>query len=311
MPHTQAIEAPLTSNATFIVLTIAPGRETNVRSVLAGIGGLAKSVAFRDPTAALSVTVGIGARAWDAVTGLPRPAELKPFEDIRGATHSAPATPGDIVLHLRAERRDMTFEFEKHLLEQLGDAATVVDEVEGFRYFDARDLLGFVDGTANPVGPAVPDAVLVAHADDAHCAGGAYLVIQKYLHDMKGWNNLPVETQEKIIGRTKLDNIELPDQPEADQKPHKQLSTIVDEDGNECDILRDNMPFGSPGKGEFGTFFIGYSRRLWVIEEMLKRMFIGVPEGKHDRILDYSRAVTGCTFFVPSAAMLESIDDNN
>jgi len=185
----------------------------------------------------------------------------------------------------------------------------VVDETTGFRYFDVRDLLGFVDGTANPVGPSVPESILVAE-EDTSSVGGSYIVIQKYVHDLSTWNTLSTEVQESIIGRKKLDNIELDDAPDDKQKAHKTLATIEDENGVEHDILRDNMPFGSPGEGVFGTYFIGYSRRLWVVEKMLQRMFVGEPEGMHDRLLDYSRPLTGTTFFAPSASALAGLDDD-
>ncbi|KAJ0385104.1 hypothetical protein COL922a_007042 [Colletotrichum nupharicola] len=179
----------------------------------------------------------------------------------------------------------MSFEFERQLMDLLGDAVKTEDETVGFRYFDARDVLG-----------PRPDP------------GGSYVVVQKYLHDLKAWRSLSTEKQEAIIGRTKLDNAELNDAEDGRQQSHKSLATIEDEDGNEHDILRDNMPFGSPASGEFGTYFIGYSKKLWVTEKMLERMFIGNPPGLHDRILDFSKAVTGSTFFVPSARVLESLD---
>ncbi|WOO79944.1 putative deferrochelatase/peroxidase YfeX [Vanrija pseudolonga] len=310
-PQVQAIDGPLTSTATFLILTVAPGAESTVASVLGSISGLSKNVAIRDAGAGLSVTVGIGARVWDAVTKLPRPAELHEFKELKGATHTAPSTPGDLLIHIRAERRDMVYEFERLLLDQLGAAVKVQDETTGFRYFDARDLLGFIDGTANPIGQALDASVLVAAGDDAGAGaaavGGSYVTTQKYLHNLGAWNKLKTEDQEAAIGRTKIDNVELADQADDAQKPHKQLATIVDDQGVEHDILRDNMPFGAPGKGEYGTYFIGYSRKLWVTEEMLRRMFIGVPEGKHDRILDFSTPVTGSVFFVPSAEVLAKI----
>lgn len=311
MPQPQAVEAPLTLAATFLTLTITdkPDAQSTVRSALASISDLSKNVVIRAPTSNFAVTVGIGSDVWDNLTKLPRPRELHPFKEIRGKRHTAPSTPGDLLLHIRADRRDISFEFERQLLNLLGDAVKVEDEVVGFRYFDARDLLGFVDGTANPVGPEITESVMVTTNDDEAAAGGSYLVTQKYLHDLKAWNHLKIEAQENIIGRTKLDNVELPDQDADQQKPHKQLSTIEDENGEEKDILRDNMPFGSPATGEYGTFFIGYSRELWVIEKMLERMFIGVPEGLHDKILDYSTAKTGNVFFVPSADVLEKLDD--
>lgn len=144
---------------------------------------------------------------------------------------------------------------------------------------------------------------------DPNAHGGSYLVVQKYVHSLAAWNRLSTEQQEAVIGRTKLDNIELADAGASEQKSHKTLSTITDDAGVEHDILRDNMPFGSPGHGEFGTYFIGYTARLWVIERMLERMFIGDPPGKHDRLLDASTALTGGVFFVPPASLLAGLGD--
>jgi porphyrinogen peroxidase len=305
----QRVDAPLTQSATFLVVTVKDSVEANktARSALSSLDDLAKNVSIRDLGASFACTVGIGSNAWKRLTGLPRPAELHPFPEVKGAKHTAVSTPGDLLFHIRSERRDLNFEFERQLLGLLGDSVTVEDETVGFRYFDVRDLLGFVDGTANPVGPAVPASILVAE-EDASAVGGSYIVIQKYVHDLATWRKLSTEQQEAIIGRTKLDNIEL-DDPDADkQQPHKSLATIEDEKGNEQSILRDNMPFGSPGSGEFGTYFIGYSRRLWVIEKMLERMFVGEPPGLHDRLLDYSRPLTGTTFFAPSASLLASLE---
>ncbi len=306
----QRVDAPLTQSATFLVMSVTNSSDAirTVRSTLASIDNLAKNVAIRDLGASFACTVGIGSDIWDRVTGLPRPAELHPFPAVKGAVHTAVSTPGDLLFHIRSERRDISFEFERQLMDLLGDAVAVVDETIGFRYFDVRDLLGFVDGTANPVGPAVPASILVA-GEDASAAGGSYIVVQKYVHDLQAWRALPAEQQEAIIGRTKLDNIELGDAASG-QRSHKTLTTIEDKNGDEHDILRDNMPFGSPGSGEFGTYFIGYSRRLWVIEQMLQRMFVGAPPGLHDRLLDFSKPLTGTTFFAPSASLLASLDSD-
>jgi putative iron-dependent peroxidase len=198
---------------------------------------------------------------------------------------------------------DQSFEFAGQLVKQLGDAATVVDEVHGFKYFDERDLLGFVDGTENPPGLAGLAAVLVTEEQDAGFAGGSYVMVQKYLHDLDAWNRLTVEEQERVIGRSKLADIEMPD----DVKPpnsHVAVNTIVDPDGTQRQILRDNMPFGRAGSGEFGTYFIGYAGDPAVIEEMLRRMFLGPRPGGYDRILDFSTPVTGSLFVVPTADFL-------
>jgi putative iron-dependent peroxidase len=199
---------------------------------------------------------------------------------------------------------DLCFELATQIMAQLGTAVSPVDEVHGFRYFDARDIIGFVDGTENPQAQAAIDAALVS-AEDAAFAGGSYVIVQKYLHDLAGWNALPTEAQERIIGRTKLTNVELDDAVKP-TSAHNALTTIV-EDGKEVKILRDNMPFGQAGLGEFGTYFIGYSRTPRTTEQMLENMFVGRPAGNYDRLLDFSRAITGCLFFAPSATFLDSV----
>ncbi|RIA46378.1 putative iron-dependent peroxidase [Hephaestia caeni] len=303
----QSVEAPLSQAAIFLVLGVNDGTDaiTRVRDTLGGIDDLVKTVGFRDLSARLSCIVGIGSALWDRLGEPAKPCELKSFVAIEGTPHKAPSTPGDLLFHIRAERPDICFEFERILLGALGPAVTTIDEVSGFRYFDARDLLGFVDGTANPEGHEIGEAALVGE-EDPDFAGGSYVVVQKYLHDLAAWGRTSTALQEEIVGRTKIDNIEL-DDAAAPRKSHKTLATIVDEQGNEHDILRDNMPFGRAGYGEFGTYFIGYTRHLWVIEKMLERMFIGEPAGAYDRLLDFSTAQTGTTFFAPSRSTLAKL----
>ncbi|WP_206239899.1 Dyp-type peroxidase [Novosphingobium terrae] len=303
----QSIEAPLSQAAIFLVLCVSDEDKAigTVREVLGSLDDLVKTVGFRDLSAKLSCIAGLGSDLWDRLGVSARPHELKPFAAIEGKPHTAPATPGDLLFHIRAERVDICFEFERILLQTLGSAVRMVDEVSGFRYFDARDLLGFVDGTANPAGQDIGEAALVGD-EDPDFAGGSYVVVQKYLHDLAAWNRTSTALQEEIVGRTKIDNIELDDDA-APRKSHKTLATITDEHGNEHDILRDNMPFGRAGHGEFGTYFIGYTRHLWVIETMLKRMYIGDPPGSYDRLLDFSVAHTGTTFFAPSRSTLAAI----
>jgi porphyrinogen peroxidase len=296
----QPILVPFTEAATFLVLTIEPGHEDDVRDVLADAGGLRRSVGFRFPEAELTLVVGIGSAAWDRLFGPPRPAELHPFKALDGPVHHAPSTPGDLLFHLRSHRPDLCFELTQRLMERLAGHVRLIDEVYGFRSFDQRDLLGFVDGTENPEGEEAADAVVVGE-EDAAFAGGAYVIVQKYLHDLKSWDELTIEQQELAMGRTKLSDLELADE---DKPPdaHISLTVIEGPDGEELQIVRYNMPFGRAAAGEFGTYFIGYSRTPAVTEQMLDNMFMGTP---HDRILDFSTAVTGSLFFVPSAAFLD------
>jgi putative iron-dependent peroxidase len=304
----QPVSAPLTRAAIFLVVTINAGADdrASVRAFCADFAGLVRAVEFRDLEAGLSCVMGIGSEAWDRLFGNPRPAELHPFREFRAGSRHAVATPGDLLFHIRAKRMDLCFEIAAQIMAKLGDAVTAVDEVHGFRYFDDRDLLGFVDGTENPRGQAVIEAALIG-AEDSAFAGGSYVITQKYLHDLDGWNALSTEAQERIIGRTKLADIELDDSIKP-TSAHNALTTIT-ENGTELQIVRDNMPFGQVGSGEFGTYFIGYCRTPRVTEQMIENMFVGRPPGNYDRMLDFSRAVTGTLFFVPSATFLDALGD--
>jgi porphyrinogen peroxidase len=301
----QAVVAPLTRAAVFLVVTLNPGPESRAtaRAVCGDIAALARAVGFRDLDGRLSCVMAFGSDTWDALFGQPRPAALHPFREIRGR-HHAVATPGDILFHIRAMSMDLCFELATQIMSRLEGAVAVADSVQGFKYFDERDLIGFVDGTENPTDQAAIDAAVVG-AEDADFTGGSYVIVQKYLHDIRGWNALPVERQEKIIGRTKLSDIELDDAVKP-SCAHNALTSIV-ENGEELEIVRDNMPFGDVAKGEFGTYFIGYARSPHRIEQMLVNMFVGRPPGNYDRLLDFSRAVTGTLFFAPSAGFLEDV----
>jgi porphyrinogen peroxidase len=301
----QPVLSPLTTAAIFLVMTIDPGGESVARGLLSDLAGLQRSVGFRVPEDRLSCVAGVGSQAWDRLFSGPRPAELHPFRELVGATPRAVATPGDLLFHIRATQLYPCFELASQIMDRLVGAVTVRDEVQGFKYFDMRDLLGFVDGTENPVGPAASSAVLIGD-EDAEFRGGSYVIVQKYLHDLRAWNALSVEAQEKVIGRTKLSNIEL-DHAVKPANAHVALTTISDSDGAERQILRDNMPFGNVGRREFGTYFIGYARTPTVTEKMLENMFLGDPPGNYDRILDFSTPITGTLFFAPTADFLDDL----
>src|SRR5271167_41672 len=304
----QPVAAPLARAAIFLVVTLNPGPDnrTTLRSFCGDLAALLRAVEFRDLEGGLSCVMGFGSEAWDRLFGPPRPAELHPFREIRAAARHAVSTPGDLLFHIRAKRMDLCFELATQFMARIGKAVTPVDEVQGFRYFDDRDLIGFVDGTENPRGQEAIDAVTIG-AEDAAFESGSYVIVQKYLHDMAGWNALSTEAQERIIGRKKLSDIEL-DEAVKPTCSHSSLTTI-EENGQEIKILRDNMPFGRPTQAEFGTYFIGYSKSPSTIELMLQNMFVGRPPGNYDRLLDFSRAVTGNLFFVPSATFLEGVSD--
>ncbi len=302
----QAFNEPMTRDAIFLVMTVhqASAAVAAVRALAAGLPKLVRAVGARDVNGHLTCVVAFGADSWDRIVGLARPALLHRFMPVASGPRRAVSTPGDVLVHIRAERMDLCFELATQVLTRLRGWVDVVDEAHGFRYFDERDLTGFVDGTENPVGGAAIDATVVGD-EDPHLAGGSYVMVQKYVHDLAAWGKLSTEDQEQIIGRTKLADIELDDAV----KPafaHNVLTTIS-EDGIERKVLRRNMPFGDVG-GESGTYFIGYARSLLILEQMIRNMFIGDPPGTYDHLLDFTHAVTGTNFFAPSVGLLESLE---
>ncbi|POF63093.1 peroxidase [Novacetimonas maltaceti] len=307
MATPQPIDTRLTQAAVFLVLGLNgdTSASAQVRDLLGDVSSLVRGVGFRVPDGRLSCITGIGSDAWDRLFGHPRPKELHPFQEIHGV-HHAPSTTGDLLFHIRATRMDLCFELATAIVTRLEGAASVVDEVHGFKYFDERDLLGFVDGTENPTGQAALASTLIGE-EDPEFAGGSYVIVQKYLHDLKKWDAIPTEVQEHIIGRRKVSDIELPDAAKPSYA-HNVL-TNIEENGQQLQIVRDNMPFGEVGKGEFGTYFIGYACSPARTEQMLRNMFIGKPPGNYDRLLDVSTAVTGTLFFIPTADFLDNAPD--
>lgn len=284
----------------FLVLTIDPGGEEQVHAALGEVTARVRAIGFRTPHKNLTLVLGIGSAAWDRLFTGPRPRELHEFVALDGP-HHAPSTPGDLLLHVRADTMDVCFQLADQLLGLLG-AVHVVDEVHGFRYYDNRDLLGFVDGTENPTG-AEAAAATVIDAGDPEFAGSSYVMVQRYVHDMAAWNATPVGEQERVIGRTKLDDLEL-DERVKPSNAHNALNLVEDENGVERAILRANMPFGALGSGTYGTYYIAYCATPAVPERMLRNMFLGDPPGNTDRILDFSTAETGALFLVPTIEFL-------
>jgi putative iron-dependent peroxidase len=293
--------------ARFLVLEVAAGdaAAAQARAALAAVPNLVRAVGQRDDAAALSCVVGIGADAWPRLApGRGRPAQLHAFRALADGGRTAPATPGDVLLHIRAEREDFCHELARLVLGALGTAVTISDETHGFAYLDSRDLIGFVDGTENPRGDERVAFTIVGDEDPEH-AGGSYVTVQRYVTDFAAWQALSTEAQEAVIGRTKADDVEL-DDAICPPSAHKERAKIV-RDGAERKILRHNRAYGS-GR-ESGTYFIAYARDLSVTEGMLERMVIADADGVYDRLLDFSRPVTGTHFFAPAADVLESLAD--
>jgi putative iron-dependent peroxidase len=270
--------------------------------ICALIINLNHSGSVRFPDSGASCVMGIGFDAWQRLE-LPRPLpkELENFTPIIGAKHMAVSTEGDLHFHIRGDGISICYDMASAITDALDPVAVSLEEVHGFRYWDGRSILGFVDGTENPHGKDRAYFGLVGDEDPVY-QGGSYLFVQKYIHDLNAFNALSVTEQEKVFGRSKHDDIEMPD----DIKPSNSHSALANV-GDDFKVIRDNMPFGNRTKNEMGTYFIAYASTFSTVKKMLNNMFIGSPPGNYDRLLDFSIAKTGTLFFVPPVSFLDDI----
>lgn len=289
-------------NAIFMVWNFKAGTaiESGFQELCGLMTNLNNSAQVRTENPKASVVLGVSYQAWKKLKlPEPLPKELKDFESIVGKKHTAVSTPGDIHIHIRGAEKSYCMDMVANISAAIADIAECSEEVHGFRYWDGRSIMGFVDGTENPYGANRPLFGVVGGEDEAY-KGGSYLFVQKYLHDLVAWRKLSVTEQEKVFGRSKEQDIEMPE----DDKPSNSHSALANV-GDDKKVIRDNMPFGNMANNEMGTYFIAYARTFSTLKEMLTRMFIGEPEGNYDRILDFSTAKTGTLFFCPSVDMLK------
>lgn len=294
-------------NAIFIVygLKDSPDMPDKVKDVCANFTALIRSMRNRFPDSQFSCTMGFGATAWRHLYPKENiPKELDTFQEIKGDKYTAVSTPGDLFFHIRGKEMGLCFEFASIIDQKLEGVVESLDETHGFRYRDGRAIIGFVDGTENPDVDESRYKFGLIGDEDPEFAGGSYVFVQKYIHDMIAWNALTVEEQEKVIGRHKYDDVELTDE-EKPINAHNAVTNI----GDDFKIIRDNMPFANTSKGEYGTYFIGYASTFNTTRQMLVNMFIGNPKGNTDRLLDFSTPITGTLFFVPSYDIIDKLGE--
>lgn len=261
-----------------------------------------RSLRIRDEKAGLKATLGFSSDAWDYLfPNAPKPKELEPYETLSSGEYEMPATKGDLFLHVRAANEAVVYELISQCRIFLKDITTVVDETKGFRYFEGRAIIGFIDGTE---APQVEDAAeyAIIGDEDPFFENGSYAFAQKWRHNMNIWDHLSTETQEKAIGRKKFSDLELPDE-EKFKNAHN-VASQAEIDGEEQKIVRMNVPFSDPASGYSGTYFIGYSRYWHVTKLMLENML-----SAGDYLLTFSQILSGQMFFIPSRPLLEKIAD--
>ena len=292
------------SDATFLVLLLQDEEESLrcARSFSKEFPNLISELKQRYPDSLLSATLAFGSRAWKMLfKDQPYPEELSPFKALRHENRQAPATPGDILVHIRSDRKDINFELSRMVMDKLNDSVLLEEETSGFRYLESRDMTGFVDGTENPAGDDRAAVALIPEGQPF--AGGSYIQCQRYIHNLPSWNECPVAKQEEIIGRTKQDNIEFTSEDKAPTAHIKRVN--LKEDGKSLEILRHSMPYGNTL--EHGLFFIAYARTARHFAAMLEEMIHADSHGHYDHLMDYTQAVTGNAFFAPSQDFLEAL----
>jgi putative iron-dependent peroxidase len=306
-PDSQNVTDYTNNNTVFMVWNFKDGLEVRdtFNQLCKLVINLNNSANVRFPVSRASCVIGIGHNAWLRLgLPVPIPKELVNSVPIAGEKHTAVSSKGDLHFHIRADNTSICYDMAYAISDILDPVAISIEEVHGFRYWDSRSILGFVDGTENPQGQERELFSMIGDEDPVY-KGGSYLFVQKYIHDLTAWKGLSTEQQEKVIGRYKSNDIEMAD----DVKPsnsHIALANI----GDDLKIVRDNMPFGNMSTNEMGTYFIAYASTFTTVQKMLSNMFIGVPEGNYDRILDFSTAKTGSLYFVPTFNMIDDFSSD-
>ena len=310
-PMPQDVVGRAGKTAIFIVYKLLTKSETSerIKDVCANFSAMIRSIQNRFPDGGFSAVIGFGANAWITYFDtLGTPLELSPFEEIKGNKHTAVSTTGDLFFHIRANEMGLCYEFASIIDLRLNGVVKSVDETHGFRYLDGRSIIGFADGSEDPLIDLDPNYFgVIGNQDPAFC-GGSYIFVQKYIHNMSSWNTTSVEEQERVIGRHKFNDMELSDAEKPDNA-HNAVTNIQDEEGNDLKIIRGNMPFSNTSRGEYGTYFIGYASTFSTTRKMVESMFLGSKNGNTDRLLDFSKAVTGTLFFAPSYNLLTTMGD--
>ncbi|MGY3570384.1 Dyp-type peroxidase [Vibrio paucivorans] len=249
------------------------------------------------PGAELTLSVAFTKAFWQQLD-VAMPSELIDFPVLGEGEVVAPSSDVDVLIHCHSNRHDLHFYLLRKFFAQVAEDVAVVDETYGYRYLDSRDMTDFVDGTENPKDAQRREVALVA---DGEFAGGSYVMVQRFIHNLPSWNRLNVSAQEKVIGRTKPDSIELENVPAASHVGRVDIK----EEGKGLKIVRHSLPYGSVS-GEHGLLFIAYCNTLHNFKAMLESMY-GVTDGKTDQLLRFTKAVTGAYFFAPSADMLAQL----
>lgn len=300
----QSVILPLPSDhARFIVLRLKDLTIEELKEKLADLFSTRDRLITQHPNAQIKTGVAFGPELWARLYHQ-TPAGFKQLQPIQGS-FQMPVVPADLLIHIASARADICFALSQSFFEGIQDKVEVLDERVCFRYFDGRDMTGFIDGTENPQFPDDRAEVALLGEDAGIFADGSFVFAQRYAHNLEKWKKLKVDAQENVMGRTKLESIELDDEVKP-KDAHIARVVIEDEKGEEMEILRHSLPYGE-GRGDQGLFFIAYTKNLNIIDHMLEHMFGTTGDGIHDRLLHFVTPMDGAYYFAPSEELLEEV----
>ncbi|WP_168396113.1 Dyp-type peroxidase [Acinetobacter indicus] len=300
----QSVILPLPSDhARFIVLRLKDLTLEQLKEKLADLFNTRDRLITQHPHAQIKTAVAFGPELWAQLYSQ-TPAGFQQLQPIEGA-FQMPVVPADVLIHIASARADICFALSQSFFEGIQDQVDVLDERVCFRYFDGRDMTGFIDGTENPQFPDDRAEVALLGEDAGIFEDGSFVFAQRYAHDLDKWKRLKVDAQEQVMGRTKLESIELDDEVKPDNA-HVARTVVEDDEGEEMEILRHSLPYGD-GQGDQGLFFIAYTKDLTILDAMLERMFGTSGDGIHDRLLHFVTALDGAYYFAPSEELLETV----
>ncbi len=248
----------------------------------------------------LKATIAFGHQFWHTLSvKAGDDTDFDTFSPLGNGSITAPATESDIMIHVHSTRHDLHFLLLRKFISSIASDIVVTDETYGYRYLDCRDMTDFIDGTENPSEDA--DRRDVAMITEGELAGGSFVMLQRFEHNLPAWNAMGIAQQEAAVGRTKKDSIEL------DEVPANSHVGRVDikEEGKGLKLVRHSLPYGSVS-GEHGLLFIAYCNTQHNFKQMLNSMY-GETDGTTDRLLDFTTAVTGGYYFAPSIEQLEKV----
>ncbi|MCL6244521.1 Dyp-type peroxidase [Acinetobacter sp. ANC 7200] len=300
----QSVILPLPSDhARFIVLRLKDLTISELKEQLEDLFSTRDRLITQHPNAQIKTAVAFGPELWAQLYSQ-APAGFKQLDPIQGS-FNMPVAPADVLIHIAAQRTDICFALSQAFFDGIQDKVEVLDERVCFRNFDGRDLTGFIDGTENPQFPDDRAETALLAEDAGIFADGSFVFAQRYAHNLDKWKKLKVDAQEHVIGRTKLESIEL-NEDEQPENSHISRTVVEDGEGEELAILRHSLPYGD-GRGDQGLFFIAYTKDLSIIDSMLVRMFGTSGDGIHDRLLHFVTPMDGAYYFAPSEELLEEV----